>query len=107
MRPDHASYLCDSAAKATGMKIHFHQLRHYAATQAIGAGFDPMAGAHRLGHANPAMTLKIYAKALPAQSRQIAGSLAGTVRLPERRYLNSGRADEVYVIVSGTLDDER
>ena len=91
MRPDHASYVCESAAKAAGVNIHFHQLRHYMASQAIGAGFDPVAVAHRLGHSNPATTLKIYAKALPAQSQQIAASVAGTVRLPERRpALSSG-----------------
>lgn len=84
MRPDHASYVCDSAAKDAGVNIHFHQLRHYMASQAIGAGFDPVAVAHRLGHSNPATTLKIYAKALPAQSQQIAASVAGTVKLPER-----------------------
>ena len=84
MRPDHASYVCESTAKAAGVKIHFHQLRHYMASQAIGAGFDPVAVAHRLGHSNPATTLKIYAKALPAQSQKIADSVAGTVKLPER-----------------------
>jgi integrase len=85
MRPDHASYVCEKAAKDAGVNIHFHQLRHYMASQAIGAGFDPVAVAHRLGHSNPATTLKIYAKALPAQSQQIAASVAGTVKLPSRR----------------------
>jgi integrase len=85
MRPDHASYVCESAAKFAGVNIHFHQLRHYMASQAIGAGFDPVAVAHRLGHSNPQTTLQIYAKALPVQSEQIAASVAGTIRLPERR----------------------
>jgi len=85
MRPDHASYVCEHAAQAAGVKIHFHQLRHYFASQAIGAGFDPVAVAHALGHSNPATTLKIYAKALPAQSRQIATSMAATIKLPEHR----------------------
>ena len=85
MRPDHASYVCGSAAKASGVDIHFHQLRHYHASQAIGAGFDPVAVAHRLGHSNPSTTLNIYAKALPAQSQQIAASVAGTIKLPKRR----------------------
>jgi integrase len=90
MRPDHASYVCEKAAKDAGVKIHFHQLRHYMASQAIGAGFDPVAVAHRLGHSNPQTTLNIYAKALPAQSQQIAASVAGTVKLPERRPALSG-----------------
>jgi integrase len=85
MRPDHASYVCESAAKTAGVDIHFHQLRHYHASQSIGAGFDPVAVAHRLGHSNPATTMRIYAKALPAQSAQIAASVAGTIRLPERK----------------------
>jgi len=90
MRPDHASYVCENAAKSAGISIHFHQLRHYMASQAIGAGFDPVAVAHRLGHSNPSTTLKIYAKALPAQSQQIAASVAGTVRLPARKPALSG-----------------
>jgi integrase len=91
MRPDHASYVCESAAKAAGVDIHFGQLRHYMASQAIGAGFDPVAVAHRLGHSNPTTTMKIYAKAFPTQSQQIATSVSGTVKLPERRSaLSSG-----------------
>ncbi len=85
MRPDHASYVCEKAAKDAGVSIHFHQLRHYMASQAIGAGFDPVAVAHRLGHSNPQTMLNIYAKAFPAQSQQIAASVAGTVNLPQRR----------------------
>ena len=90
MRPHHASYVCEKAAKDAGVDIHFHQLRHYMASQAIGAGFDPVAVARRLGHSSPQTTLNIYAKALPAQSQQIAASVAGTVKLPERRPALSG-----------------
>ena len=41
--------------------VHFHSLRHFAATQLISAGVDPRTAASRLGHANPSMTLRIYA----------------------------------------------
>ncbi len=43
--------------------LHFHSLRHFAATQLISAGVDPRTAASRLGHANPSMTLRVYAHA--------------------------------------------
>lgn len=41
--------------------IRPHDLRHAVATQLIGAGVDPRTVAGRLGHSNPATTMRIYA----------------------------------------------
>ena len=43
--------------------VHFHSLRHFAATQLISGGVDVRTAASRLGHANPTMTLSVYAHA--------------------------------------------
>ena len=53
-----------------------HDLRHWSATVAIGKGHDIPAVAGRLGHANAAMTLRVYAHALEAADQGIAASLA-------------------------------
>jgi integrase len=52
--------------------IDFHHLRHFAATTLAGAGVDVRTIAGRLGHANPAITLRTYAHFLEATDRQAA-----------------------------------
>ena len=44
-------------------KWRLHDLRHWSATVAIGQGHDVRTVAGRLGHANPAMTLRVHAHA--------------------------------------------
>jgi integrase len=52
--------------------VHFHSLRHFAATQLISSGVDPRTAASRLGHANPALTLRVYAHATTESERAAA-----------------------------------
>ena len=52
--------------------LDFHHLRHFAATTLAGAGVDVRTIAGRLGHANPAITLKTYAHFLEAGDRRAA-----------------------------------
>jgi len=52
--------------------IHFHTLRHFAATQLIVSGVDPRTAASRLGHANPSLTLRVYSHATSESERQAA-----------------------------------
>ncbi|MGH3655181.1 MAG: tyrosine-type recombinase/integrase, partial [Micromonosporaceae bacterium] len=54
-----------------------HDLRHWSATMAIGAGHDVRTVAGRLGHANPAMTLRVYAHAVEAADEAVANMLGG------------------------------
>ena len=41
------------------MKWRLHDLRHWSATVSIGQGHDVRTVAGRLGHSNPAMTLRV------------------------------------------------
>ncbi len=56
-----------------------HDLRHWSATLAIGHGHDLWTVANRLGHANPAMTLRVYAHALQAADGAVAETLAAAL----------------------------
>jgi integrase len=61
--------------------VHFHSLRHFAATQLISSGVDPRTAATRLGHANPAMTLRVYAHAT-TESERLAAEIGAAVLEP-------------------------
>lgn len=65
------------------MPYHLHQLRHFAATTAIGAGVDIRTVAGRLGHADASTTLRIYAHVLQAQDRLAAEALGRALMPPK------------------------
>jgi len=52
--------------------IRFHDLRHGAATYLIHSGLNVRAVAARMGHANPDITLRVYAHALQSADQQAA-----------------------------------
>jgi integrase len=81
-RPDVVSKLTKKAAKAAGVDTHLHALRHFSATQAIAAGFDPVTVAGRLGHRDSSITLKVYSHVLESRDRDLAAAL-GRVLAPE------------------------
>ena len=56
-----------------------HDLRRWSATEAIGRGHDIRTVAGRLGHANPAMTLRTYAHALDGADAGVAATLAASL----------------------------
>jgi len=56
-----------------------HDLRHWSATLAIGSGHDLRTVANRLGHANPAMTLRVYAHALDIADQAVAQTLGAAL----------------------------
>lgn len=56
-------------------KFRFHDLRHLSATEMVGQGMDPRTVAARLGHANPSVTLAVYAHAVQARDRDAAVGL--------------------------------
>jgi integrase len=58
--------------------IHFHSLRHFAATQLIVSGIDPRTAASRLGHANPSLTLRVYSHAT-AESELLAAEVGARI----------------------------
>ena len=59
IRPDVVTGFTRRVAKAAGVDTHLHALRHFSATQAIAAGFDAVTVGARLGHADPAITLRV------------------------------------------------
>lgn len=71
-------------AQRHGVKVRFHDLRHFSATQLIGAGVDIRTVAHRLGHADPSTTLRVYAHALAERDREAAEILGRLVAGPAK-----------------------
>ncbi len=70
------AHLCDTLERETGQPwpFRFHDLRdHLSATELIGGGVDARTVASRLGHADPSLTLRVYAH---------SGSGAATVPPP-------------------------
>jgi integrase len=80
IRPDLVTGFMTRVAKATGIPVHLHQLRHFSATQLIAAGYDPVTVAARHGHADPSVTMRIYAHALEQRDRAAAAALGQLAR---------------------------
>jgi integrase len=80
--PDRIGYWWRKARAAADISPtwRLHDLRHWSATVAISQGHDIRTVAGRLGHANPAMTLRVYAHAFGAADRAIATGLADVLK---------------------------
>jgi integrase len=61
--------------------VRFHDLRHFAATRLLSAGVDVRTVSGRLGHANAATTLGVYAHFLES-SDQAAALILGDLLTP-------------------------
>ena len=68
------------ALSGIDIKWRLHDLRHWSATVAIGHGHDVRTVAGRLGHANAAMTLRVYAHAFTAADQALAASMGDMLR---------------------------
>lgn len=67
-------------ADAAGLtECRLHDLRHFVATELLAAGVDVRTVAGRLGHANPATTLAVYAAFMPARDRAASELLEGRI----------------------------
>ena len=79
--PDRIGWWWQRARKAAGIdeRWRLHDLRHWSATTAIGGGHDVRTVANRLGHANAAMTLGVYAHALPAADEALADAIGAAL----------------------------
>ncbi len=82
LRPNSVTSAFARLARRSGVAVRFHDLRHFSATQLIGAGVDVRTVAHRLGHADPSTTLRVYAHALAARDQEAAAILGRLVSAP-------------------------
>jgi integrase len=77
-RPDGVTWRWGRLRTKAGLDgVRLHDLRHYVATQMLGAGVDPRTVAGRLGHANPNITMTVYGHFLPEKDRAAADFLDG------------------------------
>lgn len=70
------------AVKAPDVRLH--DLRHFTATQLIGAGMDIRTVADFLGHSDPSLTLRVYSHAIEERTKA-AASIMGQVLSAERK----------------------
>ncbi len=72
--PDRIGWWWRRSRELAGIEPHWrlHDLRHWSATEAIASGQDVRTVANRLGHADPAMTLRVYAHAVGAADEALA-----------------------------------
>jgi len=82
LKPDSLGQAFGRVAQRVGAKLRFHDLRHFSATELIGAGTDVRTVAFRLGHADPSTTLRVYPHALVAKDREAAAILGALVGQP-------------------------
>lgn len=77
MRPSSVSAAFRKIAECGGFHgLRFHDLRHAHATILLKAGQPPHVVARRLGHADVALTLRVYADVLPMQGKDAADAFA-------------------------------
>jgi integrase len=85
IRPDVVSKFARRMADKAGVDTHLHSLRHFSATQGIAAGYDPVTVGARLGHADPSITLRVYAHAIEQRDHDLAATVGMTLALPARQ----------------------
>jgi integrase len=82
LKPDSVGQRYARMCARLGWDMNLHQLRHYSATELIGAGVDIRTVAGRLGHGGGgSTTLRVYSAWLSEADQRAAGALAG--RMPE------------------------
>ncbi len=65
--------------------LKFHELRHTQATQLLANGADVKTVQARLGHSDPALTLKWYAHTVEENDKRAAALMGGLLASPEQR----------------------
>ncbi len=92
--PRHPSTMTHWFAKARddlGLSgIRLYDLRHYVATQLLGAGEDPVTVAGRLGN-SPYIVLTTYAAFIPARDRNAANKMGGILDASATRSRRRGK----------------
>jgi integrase len=102
MRPDSLGQAYKRLTARIGVTLRFHDLRHFAATQLIGAGINARTVAARLGHADPSVTLRVYSHALEEKDQE-AAAILGELLTPSREEPSS---PDPFVETTPTTRDE-
>lgn len=68
--------VCKRTTPALPAGLRFHDLRHTHASLLLSQGQSLRAVSNRLGHVDPALTLRVYAHVLPADDQQLADGVA-------------------------------
>jgi integrase len=85
-RPDNVTSFFIRVRDAVGAPdVRLHDLRHFTATQLIGAGVDVKTVAERLGHSDPSLTLRVYSHVIEERDRAVA-VIMGQVLGPRKKY---------------------
>jgi integrase len=84
-RPDNVTGFFIRVRDGLGLEgVRLHDLRHFTATQLIGAGVDVRTVAGRLGHSDPSLTLRVYSHVIEERDRA-AAAILGRVLGPTGR----------------------
>lgn len=65
--------------------VRLHDLRHFTATQLIGAGVDVRTVAGRLGHSDPSLTLRVYSHVIEERDRAAADLMGRVLSKPLKK----------------------
>ena len=69
-RPDNVTGFFMRVRDSLGLRhVRLHDLRHFTATQLIGANVDIRTVAGRLGHSDPSVTLRVYSHVIEERDR--------------------------------------
>jgi integrase len=72
-----------TVADSLGMpQFHLHSLRHFVATELLAAGLSAKDTAEMLGHADPSLTLRVYAHATQSRQVEAARTMAAALTDP-------------------------
>jgi integrase len=82
-KPDRMTLAFGRLCRQEGVTgVRFHDLRHFAATRLLTNGIDVRTVSGRLGHANAATTLGVYAHFLQSADPAAADILGGLLAAP-------------------------
>lgn len=82
MKPDMLTRQFHRLTQRAKVQLRFHDLRHFTATQLLGANVDPRTVAGRLGHADPYITMRVYAGFLEEKDKEAARIIGSLIEGP-------------------------
>ena len=85
-RPDNVtSFFIRVRDEVGAPNVRLHDLRHFTATQLIGAGVDVRTVAEFLGHSDPSLTLRVYSHAIEERNRAAANIMGQVLAAKDKK----------------------